>query len=407
MGDYLMKLQAEKVLDHNKLYRLPWSAPDNAIAWIEVTTACNLRCTACYRENTNKKKTVEELSKYLDELSKFRKFDCVAISGGDPLLHPDLIEIVRMIRKRGLAPYMYTGGLTITEDLLKELRDEGLRQVLFHVDSKQKRPGWEGKSESELNDLRLKYATMIDRVGRVRCHFTMTVFKDTLKDVPDVVEWAHKNIDKVHGICFICFRSMNLEDFNGYVGNNKRIENDTSYQKVPAGEGSAVTTRDIVELILNSDSQYRPSAYLNGTSRPNVLKWLGAWRVGNKKNIYGYVGPKVIEIAQTVHHLLRGRYPGITKKLKIEPWDFLSWAWLFDRHSRSALGKLIGDFGSYFKRTYLQSIAIMQPNDILPDGRVDMCDGCPDALLWNGTLIPSCRLEEFNKYGQFVQLVPK
>jgi hypothetical protein len=27
--------------DHNKYYRIPWSLPDNAISWLEITKACN------------------------------------------------------------------------------------------------------------------------------------------------------------------------------------------------------------------------------------------------------------------------------------------------------------------------------------------------------------------------------
>jgi hypothetical protein len=50
---------------------------------------------------------------------------------------------------------------------------------------------------------------------------------------------------------------------------------------------------------------------------------------------------------------------------------------------------------------------VIQPIDLLPDGRQNMCDGCPDMTVWNGNLAWSCRLEECLQFGQFVRTVPR
>ena len=55
----------------------------------------------------------------------------------------------------------------------------------------------------------------------------------------------------------------------------------------------------------------------------------------------------------------------------------------------------------------MQSIVVIQPIDILADGRQNMCDGCPDITVHNGQLVWSCRLEECLNFGQFVRTVPK
>jgi hypothetical protein len=60
-----------------------------------------------------------------------------------------------------------------------------------------------------------------------------------------------------------------------------------------------------------------------------------------------------------------------------------------------------------FRSAHLQSFMIIQPVNFEPDGRQDMCDSCPDITVHNGRLLWSCRLEEINKYGAFVQSVPK
>ncbi len=90
---------ANVLVDHNKLYRLPWTLPDNAISWLEPTAACNLVCDGCYRQNDiNSHKTIEEVKHELDIFQKYRKSDCISIAGGDPLVYPNIVEIVREIQ---------------------------------------------------------------------------------------------------------------------------------------------------------------------------------------------------------------------------------------------------------------------------------------------------------------------
>jgi hypothetical protein len=46
---------------------------------------------------------------------------------------------------------------------------------------------------------------------------------------------------------------------------------------------------------------------------------------------------------------------------------------------------------------------MIQPVDVLPDGRQDMCDACPDQTVWHDRLVWSCRLEEPMEYGDFLR----
>jgi hypothetical protein len=58
---------------------------------------------------------------------------------------------------------------------------------------------------------------------------------------------------------------------------------------------------------------------------------------------------------------------------------------------------------SLFERVHLQTFMIIQPIDVLPDGRASMCDGCPDMTVYEGELYWSCRLEEIKEYGCYLQ----
>jgi len=50
---------------------------------------------------------------------------------------------------------------------------------------------------------------------------------------------------------------------------------------------------------------------------------------------------------------------------------------------------------------------IIQPVDILADGRMNMCDACPDITVHEGELVWSCRLEERKAHGGFARGVPR
>ena len=209
-------------LDHRQLYRLPWSFSDNVIAWLEPTKKCNLACEGCYRENVSEHKSLDQIRSDLEVFAKYRTFDGVSIAGGDPLTHPNVIEIVRMVAGMGWKPVVNTNGLALTPELLRELKDAGLTGFTFHIDSKQGRPGWKNKTEQQMCELRLKYAEMVHEAGGLSCAFNATVNEDTLDAVPDLIDWAQEHIDKVNIMVFIAYRDAVLEhSFEYYNGGNK------------------------------------------------------------------------------------------------------------------------------------------------------------------------------------------
>lgn len=212
-------------IDHRSLYRLPWTLPDNAISWLEPTSACNLSCDGCYRENVaNSHKPLNLVRKEVDLFCRLRNSDGISIAGGDPLMHPEIVEIVRIVADRGVKPIINTNGGKLTTELLRELKKAGVYGFTFHVDSKQGRPGWKNKTEVDLNELRLDFAEMVARAGNISCSFNSTVYEDTLHYVPDLVEWSAKHIDKVHAMVFILYRAAVPQlPFDWYAGGKKSI----------------------------------------------------------------------------------------------------------------------------------------------------------------------------------------
>src|SRR5512138_705773 len=193
--------------DHRMLYRLPWSLPDNPIVWLEPTDACNLYCEGCYRAHVmGGHKSLETIEDEIRTFAKYRKFDGVSIAGGDPLTHPDVVDIVARVAALGYKPILNTNGLALTDELLRALKSAGLMGFTFHIDSKQTRPGWKRKTEADLNALRLEFAERVASVGGLSCAFNATVYEDTLHETPEILAWARRHIDIVHVVVFIAYR---------------------------------------------------------------------------------------------------------------------------------------------------------------------------------------------------------
>ncbi|MGD2215600.1 MAG: radical SAM protein [Gemmatimonadales bacterium] len=395
-------------LDHRSLYRLPWSLPDNAISWLEPTAACNLYCEGCYRTNDpNSHKPLDEIADDLDLFMQLRSTDGISVAGGDPLCHPDVAEIVAMIAGRGLKPILNTNGLTLSRELLTELKRAGLWGLTLHIDSKQRRPHWRGKSEVELNELRLELAQLIAEVGGLSCAFNSTVYEDTLESVPDVVAWGAKHIDIVHVLVFIAFRAALIDGKFDYYVRGERIGFDDIRYAADGQPRVDILSTDILATIQDRFPDFRPCAYLNGTEKPDSFKWLLTGRLGTKGQVHGYVGPRFMELAQVSHHLRHGRYLAYSSpRVHRRGRSMLATATLDGGVARAGAAYLRNPL-RLFRRLHYQSVMIIQPIDVLPDGRQNMCDGCPDMTVWNGRLAWSCRLEEPLNLGDFVQTVPR
>ena len=396
-------------LDHRLLYRLPWSMTDNTIAWLEPTEKCNLSCYGCYRKNVNHHKSLKEISEDLDVFAKYRKFDSVSIAGGDPLTHPEVVDIVAMVAERGWKPTLNTNGLVLDEPLLRELKAAGLKAVTFHIDSRQGRPGWNNKTELETCELRLHYAEMVAKVGGILTSFNSTVYESTLDSVGDLVAWAQEHIDIVHTMVFIAYREAILGDqFDYYIDGDKVNPDKLVYTQDALRERIDIDAYDVVGKIRERYPDFAPCAYLNGSEKPDSFKWLLTTRFGNKQRIHGYMGPKAMELVQVGGHALDGRYSAYTTpEVSRSGRAILAGLAPFDESMRRAAKSAFTDPRTLVSRIHMQTIVVIQPIDILPDGRQNMCDSCPDITPHNGELVWSCRLEERLNYGAFMKSVPK
>jgi MoaA/NifB/PqqE/SkfB family radical SAM enzyme len=394
-------------LDKHNLYRFPWSKNDNPIGWLEVTDICNLKCLGCYRQKISGHKTLDQIKEEVLFLKRWRNCDNISIAGGEPLMHPNIMDTIAFIAQNGMKPILLTNAVKLDRDTLLELKKAGLAGFTIHIDSNQGRPHWRDKNEVETNDLRQQYADLIHEVGGLYLVFNSTVYPSTIQHIPEIVRWAQRNVDRVHGVVFICFRAAPLQEEITYQRGDEYVDaRFLSYASETPVERD-ITSYEVHDLIKQHVPEFDAAGYLGGTWKVDSIKWLAGAMIGTRRRMFGSVGAKTMELAQAGHHLFTGRYLAYLSQSKVGRKVF--WLSAFDKTVRAAYRRYLGEVLRHplhlFDPVYVQSIGVIQAPDIMPDGTADMCDSCPDMTYWNGELINSCRMDEYRLFGGFVTVV--
>src|SRR5271168_3191810 len=96
---------------------------------------CNLSCTYCNEFDDSSKPVATELMlQRVDQLGALGT-SVITISGGEPLLHPQLDDIILHMRRRRIVSGMITNGYLLTADRIQKLNRAGLEWLQISIDN--------------------------------------------------------------------------------------------------------------------------------------------------------------------------------------------------------------------------------------------------------------------------------
>ena len=107
------------------------------IAW-EITRRCNLRCVHCRSSSQLEVEghpdfSLDEAKRVLDDIHSYAS-PVVVLSGGEPLLRPDVFDIARYGTALGLRMCLATNGSLVTADTCRQITESGIRMVSLSLD---------------------------------------------------------------------------------------------------------------------------------------------------------------------------------------------------------------------------------------------------------------------------------
>ncbi|MBN1130143.1 MAG: radical SAM protein [Chitinispirillaceae bacterium] len=180
---------------------LQFSADKKPVVVWNVTRRCNLRCVHCYSASRDMRYDGElstaEGNDFIDGCADFG-VPVLLFSGGEPLMRPDLFDLVARARSRGMRAVISTNGTLITPEVATKLRDAGLSYVGVSIDGlaamHDRFRGNKGAYDAALQGIR-----SCMRVG-VKVGLRFTITRDNAMEVPGMFRLIEQE-----GIPRICF----------------------------------------------------------------------------------------------------------------------------------------------------------------------------------------------------------
>ncbi|MGA3186217.1 MAG: radical SAM protein [Bryobacteraceae bacterium] len=96
---------------------------------------CNLSCTYCNEYDDFSPPVPKDVMIHRINLLADLGTSILTLSGGEPMLHPDLDEIIAAMRRRGVIAGMITNGYLLMPDRIKRLNDAGLDHMQISIDN--------------------------------------------------------------------------------------------------------------------------------------------------------------------------------------------------------------------------------------------------------------------------------
>jgi heme d1 biosynthesis radical SAM protein NirJ len=211
--------------------------PGPVVIW-NLVRRCNLTCKHCYSISADKdfpgELSTGEVFTVMDDLKGFR-VPVLILSGGEPLLRPDIFEIAARAKAMGFYTALSTNGTLITEDNIEQIAAIGFDYVGVSLDGIQETHDrfrrLDGAFDLSMHGIRLCKARGI----KVGIRFTLT--QDNAHDLPGLLQLMEdEQLDKFY-----------LSHLN-YAGRGNKNRKDDAFHR---------TTRDAMDLLFDTCWRYQ------------------------------------------------------------------------------------------------------------------------------------------------------
>lgn len=192
----------------------PWYAPWPELADISISNHCTKGCEFCYKDSTDNESfmSLQEYEYVLSSLQseQWGNVFQVALGGGEPLEHPEFIEILNITKAKGIVANFTTNGIHIDKKVAESIKNK-VGAVAISI----------SKAE-EINYDKIKLLT--DEGIKTNIHFVLD--NESLQDAIDILEGKYNEmLQKVNGVIFLTYKPK------GRASLDKCLKMDTQLEK--------------------------------------------------------------------------------------------------------------------------------------------------------------------------------
>ncbi len=238
---------------------------------------CNLTCKHCYTTSADidfpNELSTETIFEVMDDLKDF-KVPVLILSGGEPLLHPDIFKISQRAKDKGFYVALSSNGTLITQDNIQQIADINYQYVGVSLDGigathdafRQKK----GSFDASIKGIQLC------REHGIKAGIRYTLTQDNVQDFPAMLQLMdHENIDKFY-----------LSHLNYGGRGNKNRKTDAFF----------TMTRDVMDTLFEQCLQWEkdgvPREIVTGNNDADAVYFLH-WVAKNYPHRYEHIQAKL------------------------------------------------------------------------------------------------------------------
>ena len=365
---------------------LPWTLTTVPHAILDILRGCNIRCRDCFNTRPARVKPVREIEAELAALLRWRRLQSVSLIGGEVLLHPELTQIIRMVKARQLCVELFTNGVGLSSAILSELKRAGADVIFLHIEHQQQRPDLPANhSPAELRALRAAKVALISAHG-IEAGLAVTVYPDRLTELQETVAFTLESPHVAYLLVTLWRDVAGMPPIHGNLETGLRAE--------PMPTQTVSLDNRQIRRFLEDKFNLTPFAFLASNVDADDPRWL-SYLIGavyQRDTLRQFQSLRATPVESTFLELSRrvtGRYPFYQRQ---NPAQFAAHL-LLNGSAGGGLGanlNLLWQVCHPNARLTSKRLLFQSPALIDQQGRVIHCHCCPDAVVQDGQLVPVC-----------------
>jgi hypothetical protein len=349
---------------------------------IETNQTCNLRCRTCYNIYQDSIKSLEEIKKEIDFAMTRRRLETITLIGGEPTLHPGMVEVIKYIKGKKLVCQLLTNGVRFRKepDLVEECKKAGLDRILLHVDSGQP---YSAKEASEV----IEDSFRLFEKNRIYFALSVTIYND--------------NSGMIQGIMRSYAR---YRFFDGILATIERKTPEILFESAKDSEKDRLKHE---YESLKSGLGVDPVKYLPSNNSDDEISWLVYFYYINS------VTGKCMEVSRRINRTFRILYNLLRRKeffavtvphalYTMNLFISLVSEFLFNPLKSVEIRRLMRGAGGLSGLRYHYIVIQDGPYFDKKRNALRMCYHCPDATIRNSMITPVCMADIINPLNRSI-----
>lgn len=181
---------------------------------VAITRKCNCRCPACSLWKEEASIDADDFISNIDKLYK-SGFRLIEFTGGEPLLHPGLFDMIEAAEDMGMFVQLMSNGTLINKENIKKMKDKGVKLLNISVDHYKDKISSNYRGFDNINK-RVENSVDLAKKQGIFTSSTTLITKYNVKDIGGVIDYVNKDL----GIPFSFCTPEVSENFPLSGGNN-------------------------------------------------------------------------------------------------------------------------------------------------------------------------------------------